>query len=316
MKIYKGEYIKKVVKKNMIKKIVLLLLLLAAIPGVLAIDTSININTWNNYDVDVLILEPTDSYSLIYTYSSKSDGNGMLAFIYKNDIDEFKVSVKVKKNGEVEMYENFGIYKAGEPVYLRVIPGNVSGNYIEEMKKALEEQTAQEQAGGNTTEVTIETQTENPAITGKAVAGRGGVKLPAWAYYTLAAAVIVVAIAFFVTRNLYMKMPPRPPNPKTFTPKAITPSSPSSPSYDNELMDAENKIRQAQEEIDKIKNRKQQLMEAESKFEQAKAELEKAKQGYNIERNKPASNVGKPTYGSDKNRPANNPDRGKPTTLK
>lgn len=100
-----------------------LLFLLVASPFVIAADTTITVQTLPDHDVDVSVLRPTGTYSLIESFHKKSDSNGTTSITFSTTETEYYARVWLKKDNVIIVYEKFEEgYTVGEAKTIEVYP--------------------------------------------------------------------------------------------------------------------------------------------------------------------------------------------------
>lgn len=241
------------------KKIILMLLFLVCLNFVSAIDTEINIRTYPHARANILIIQDSDEYQLLEAINQDVPETGELAVIYSGEENDFKVNVQISYEGETLILEKFGVVSAGEPLYLQVIPGSVSDNFLEDEEiQAAEEKTEEGTAAevaeektliespSETTEKLEEQQAEQAGsgVTGNVVSGNinGFSKTT---YLVLAGIFIALAVFFIVAKTTFWKKDP------AYDYKPIKPEM-----YEHKIEDAERKIKEVEDEIITIKNKK------------------------------------------------------------
>src|SRR3989344_3923812 len=144
--------------------LVLSLFLLFAIPFISATDTKITVTTLPNHDVDISVLRHGQVYSLIESYHKNSGSNGNVSITVSTTEAEFDARVWVKKDNTIIKYEKFETgFTSGTPVNLDVFPEwyikqkeiENSGNFADNDSENLEAVTETEDS-----ETTDETESE------------------------------------------------------------------------------------------------------------------------------------------------------------
>lgn len=258
------------------------------LPLVSAIDTQINVKTLANHKVSIFVIAPEETYRLLESFHILANGTDIVSAIYKGEEDTIKVNVKITKDGKTVIFEKFDDeFRAGENLYLKVIPGDISTNYLED-EKANETKEAGNNETLNTTEQNISTtlateeKTINSSsskkfgISGSAILGE--IKKYTKVYYIIGIILIVTVIVFFIWRSGVIG-------------KVGDKFSSDSSSYDyepikynfkdKEIDTLEKKMKSIQSEINVIKNQKK-ISEAEKKLEEDRRSLDRLKKGENI----------------------------------
>jgi len=105
------------------KKFLAFLIVLVVIPFALAADTKVTVQTLPDHDVDVSILKPTGTYSLIESFHKKSDPNGTISITFSTTETEFYARVWLKKDNSIIEYKKFESgFEVGEPLSLEIYP--------------------------------------------------------------------------------------------------------------------------------------------------------------------------------------------------
>ena len=210
----------------MVNKLIALLIFAALLVfPLVSADLQINIKTLADHKVSVFVLANIDAYSLLESYHGLADGTGMYSTNYVGDAEEIKINVKITKDGETVILHKFeNTFKNGDPLYLQVIPEDISDNY----KKTEDEKAVIEANTSASENVTIESndtqeQKDDAGLTGNVVEN----------------------------------------NPSDI---------------DKQLTDAEEKIKKAQEEINRLRNH-DKIKQKEEKIRKEQEELEKMKRG-------------------------------------
>ncbi len=161
----------------------------------------INLRTISGHRASITILGAGEAYEFLDSFHQDT-GNGELKVVYTGDKGEIDIIVKITKEGETIMNERFDEMSTSGPLYLQVIPGKVSDNYLkldEEKAKKEAEEAAKAQAAAETPEEkTSEEEKKTPesgSVTGSAIEGTD-LKIPKGAYYIVGAIIIVGLLAF------------------------------------------------------------------------------------------------------------------------
>ena len=278
----------------MIKKILVIsFLFLFAMQFILAQDTEIKIKSPEFTEIHLTVLDPDVDYSAYAIYKKTSDAYGDATFIYSGDELIFDLMVVLKKSDKTissEKYRNN--YIAGESVYLEIIPSGyelkktptISGNVIGEtnITNSTEE--------SNITASILNNQTNESAENNKTtflsslgsflksekseeVKQDKGESSFKFLYYIIGV-VLALTIAFFTFRILQTK---RNPNIKVRKLSEVISHTESSSGKDSSnfshlIKEAEEKIKQAQDEIGGLK-KKQQIKDLKEKMIREKEEL-------------------------------------------
>ena len=267
--------------------------LLFILPLVSAVDTQINVKTLANHKVSIFVIAPEDTYRLLESFHINADATGMVSVKYSGIDTEIKVNVKITKDGKTVIFEKFpDEFRAGENLYLKVIPGDVSTNYMEEEKANEAEEVENNETLNKTEQQNVsvtplaeekkEEKTTNSSsskklgISGSAILGE--IKKYTKIYYIVGIILIAGVIVFFIWRSGVIG-------------KIGDKFNSDSSSYDydpikynfkdKEIDTLEKKMKTMQSEINRIKNQKR-ITEAEKKLEEDRKSLDRLKKGEDV----------------------------------
>jgi len=270
---------------------ILFLLTILSISFVSAIDTQINVRTWPNHKASIFVLKPGEVYTMLNSYHINSGSTGEVSTIYSGDDSSIKVTIKITKDGQTVLLQKFeNEFATGSPLYLQVIPNKISENYKqldEQREQNIANQTTSNQTIQNTSqevqtapETTNSTATNatkvNSSITGAAISEKSGIKIPSFVWYILLGLIIAGAIVF-----IFIKLKPKMKTLKTINHGrvALKPMSHKEiKDTTSQLAEAERKIREAQEEINRLKN-KSKMDEIRTRIQKEQEELSKLEKG-------------------------------------
>lgn len=244
------------------------------IPMISAIDTAITIKTIPYHEVQITAFNPsTSSFESWGSLKNYSDQYGDASFTFSSDKYNFNLIVFIKKDNEKVMapkkfLDNF---EAGEPIYLEVAPSGFefieTPNQVEEEIELIENETIQNE--------TIE---DSEPVTSFAIFGEGGL-FSINTFYVVTGIILILGIAGFF---LFKKMKKGIKTPKEIKIKKLSELNQEKKEdiRDNRAIieDAERKIREAQEEIRKIKN-EDKIKEAKKKLIEDQKELMRLREG-------------------------------------
>jgi hypothetical protein len=271
----------------MIKKIFFCVaLLLLALPMAMALNTTIIVHTLPAHDVTITLLEPIDTFSSIKSFPGLYSGLGGLASVsYGGDETVFHIKVLVKKDGGVVVNEQFDEQTAGEIIELDVYPEDfeVPEEEDEEKEKTSDEEDEssedeEEEVLENEENLELEeNQDEQNAdadgITGLAVGkeeNESEKSFPSWIIYLIGVILIAGIIGLVAMKGLHMKRPPH--ERGQVVEKDRREEDGSQISHD--LVNAEEKIRRLQNEINMLKNQ-DKIKQIERRIEEEKEQIEK-----------------------------------------
>ena len=263
----------------MVKKVLIILLLcIFVLQGVSAATTEIQIKTPSFCEVHLTILDAsTSAYSAIASYKNNSDFYGDVTFTHSSDDSVFDLMVVLKKADKRIYSEQFrNDYVAGQPIYLEIIPEgyelietpNASENTTNSTEGLNEtedlNQTQDLNETLNETNITIEdTEPKNRSgILGFSIfnGGENGEEFsfPKFLYYIIGG-ILLLVIAFFVFKFLRTKKTHK----IKITKLSDVKSSKTTEDKDTDskeesavnkiIKEAEEKIKQAQEELNGLK---------------------------------------------------------------
>jgi ABC-type Na+ efflux pump permease subunit len=273
----------------MVNKLLFCMIIILVAPVVLA-DTPITVNTLKDHTLSIIILDPTETYSSLESFHLLNSGaDGKVTVATAVDMDTIDVFVIIRKDGVKILSERLTDFSTESAIDINLYPKGfepetvaADSNYTEEdtTVKTLEEDSAVEtfeEAVEESEEIPkeiIEKNTEEPEftpeITGAAVS-ESLVKIPVVVYFIIAAAIIAAFFILFFSKRLMRKRDP------AYNYKAIK-DFVNVGDTGKDLMDAEKKLKEAQAEISRIKN-KDQIFQAEKKIKEEMEKLEKLKRG-------------------------------------
>lgn len=257
--------------------ILILFLMLTAIT--LANASLINVRTLPDHKASIFVLDPAQVYGLLDSKHITASATGVVSMNCPEDKPAVNINVKITDpNGEQLMFEKFTGLSVSNDIYLQVMPGNISENYKElddaSVAAAVEEAASAANESGEQAAAT-ETSSNESKITGlvtglkeKLISVNEKIN---WTYVIYAVLVIVVigGVVFFVMKR------------SSQLGKLLVVSAKGndySALDEKRLLKVESKLKEAEEEILAIKNKKNELTEAQKQFEEAKKRLEKLKE--------------------------------------
>jgi hypothetical protein len=251
----------------MAKKLACFLVLILIGMAVVSAATEIRVKTLPLRNLSILILDASQTYYLAESFHVSSDINGKANATYSGSINKINIGVKIAQEN---IYDTFGPFNTGQQINLNVIPGDMSSSTgVPEEENAIENIT-ENTTEANLTENVVSNTTSNESkkgfLSGLSISAiKGKIKI---VYYVVG--VILIGGLIF----LYLKFG------REWIKKdvAYNYKSLSSKELSKELSDAEKKLREAQEEINKLKN-KDKIEAMERKIEQDKSELENLRKG-------------------------------------
>lgn len=296
------------------KILIFTLIILFSINLTLALDTRLNFKTSPSYEIILRIMDSTGSTIPGGVYNFKTDSSGKTSLNFSSDtLSSIKLSITIRdSNGK-----NIN-YAEGDPVriirdiktgyiydidLMPIVPVIVKGITIQEEKKQQADalaaatvpvinQTKNETASPAAAPTESANKSSSSFISGFSIASftSGITSKIKWKFvlYFIIAIFVIAFIIFLIaaykrrssssSNNLGIHIGPRN---ESFKVKSLPHTLTSA--EERTLREAENKIRQAQSEINRIKNRNDLIREAEKRLEQDRYELERLKRRYWIE---------------------------------
>ncbi len=255
-----------------------------------ALKTVITLTTsYYDHNITINVMDVLKEGNVLANLNNASDSNGIATFIFdtegKKDMSIYTI---VRKNGKIVATKQFDDLVSGEPIDLELkeIKKVAASASTPPKNEGIQNTTLQNKSqttnntsvGQNSKNITEENKTtvkkeDAEKITG-AVSAESSFNISSAIYYILGAIAIVVIAAFVFKRaKPYF----------SFTNQIKDSSSAvggkglkKTPIIkDKELAVAEKKIKEAEEEIQKIKERNTRIVNAEKRFEEAQRELDK-----------------------------------------
>ncbi|HDZ61202.1 MAG TPA: hypothetical protein ENH46_05840 [Candidatus Pacearchaeota archaeon] len=251
---------------------------------VAAVDTELTVKTVPEMRVDISILRPGYIYSLIESFHETSDASGEIKVTFSHNQDDFKVKVWLKEDNEVFMSESFEEeYPTGEALTLEMYPKWYSPPETEDLVLN-ETNSSGETQEQNTTEQEIiigeSDKVESSKQTGSVIFGEEGIVTKKRIYYILGGILLLVGLFFGSRLLLKHKGEGREIKVRKMsefqaeTKEKAERKEESDREGDNRLANAEKKLKEAQEEINLLKNQ-DRIKELENKIEEDKDRLER-----------------------------------------
>ncbi len=293
------------------KIFICILIILLSVHLTLALDTRLNFKTSPNYEIVLRIMDSIGKTVPNGVYNLKTDSSGKASLNFSSDIlSAIKLSIIVRDS----IGKNIN-YAEGDPVriirdvktgwiydidLIPIVPVIVKGITVEEEKKqqaeALSNATVNETISApvenNTSPNSTETSNNSSKsfISGMSITNftSGITSKIKWkiVLYVIISIFVIAFVVFLIvafarrsskdSSGLGIHIGPR--TNDNF--KVIRQEPKMSYSEERTLREAEHKIRQAQAEIDRIKNRDKLIQEAEKRLEQDRYELERLKRRY------------------------------------
>ncbi len=259
----------------MVKKLIFSLLVLVFLVQVIsAIDTEITVKTLPDHEVQVAVSNPDSSaFELFERFIGTSDEYGDVSFIFSSEEPNFNLILFIKKNNRTVISKKYSDnFIAGELIYIELAPSNF------EFIKAPGNESSENLENQTTNETLEENETETRAkITGSAIFGEEGVFSNKTTYYISGAIILFVVGAFvFFKSKKKLKIP----NEIKVKKLSELQDEKKEKFQDKEqiIEDAERKIKEAQEDIRKIRN-EDKIKEARNKLAEDERELTRLREG-------------------------------------
>ena len=262
----------------MVKKLILSLLVLIFLVQVTsAIDTEIIIKTLPDHHVNINFLNPSPDNGVISfdNFNENSGASGNLSFVFSSNELKFDITAFVMKSTETIVYQRFDDNTVGEPLYLILIPGE--SEIIKNFQEVKNETSEENSTINETTNETLEENGTESKLTSSVIFGEQGLLSNKWFYIPIGIIILLVLGAFVL-----FKLKKKSKTSKEIKVKKLSElqSEKKEKFQDNKeiIEDAENKIKEAQEDIRKIKN-EDKIKEAKKKVIEDEEELVKLREG-------------------------------------
>lgn len=243
-----------------------LFMFLFVMPMMSAIDTEIKIKTLPFHEVQVAVAKPNSvSFESWGNFKNYSDQYGDVSFVFSSDKDSFDLIIYIKKDNEKIMPRKFlEGFIAGDSIYLEIAPSRFT--FIETPSDEIVEEV---NVSENMTQ-----EGEDSQLTGSAIFGEDGLLSGGKIYWIIGGLLLLVA-AFFIFKIIRkkIKFPKVSKEIKIKKLSELEAEKKEKVSDDRSIIeDAEKKIKEAQEDIrklrsdDKIKEAKKKIIEDEKEL--------------------------------------------------
>ncbi len=269
------------------------LALLVCISFVSAIETNITIRTLPWHEVQVTPFDPDkEGISAFDHFENYSDYYGLSNFVFSSEEETFDLIVYVKKSDKTVVYEKYDDeFEAGEPIYLEVVPDgevleNISAPVFEKPDTNIladpvdEENATVEEV--EPSEVIVEQ--ESSGFTGLAILGTD-FSAKEIIYYALGIGVLVfIGLWLFVFRKKSKVVYPEESKQKDIVVRKYSDFRQEQAlervKQSSELSEAEERLRQAQAEVARLRGSNgQRIEEAKRKLMEDEQELMRLRRG-------------------------------------
>ena len=245
-----------------------LLAFLFITPLISSTETNITIKTIPSHKIYLTVLDSsTEDFSAIDRIFGTSDSYGDSLFIYDSEESSFDLAVLIKNGDDTISYEKFREeFPAGEDVYLEVAPDGFE--FIETPEKEEPEIVENSTLLNSTSETNTTEKSKESGITGLTLFGEEGI-LSSKVFYYVAAALFLFIVLFTSGFVIAKRIRNRETVPREIRIRKL---SELRKSDEDIIEEAEKKIKEAQEEIGRIKN-KGKMSDKDRKIEEAKKKL-------------------------------------------
>lgn len=260
--------------------IICIAFLLLLVPLASAIDTTVKIKTLPFHEVQATPLEANAaSFIELDKFRGEADQYGDIEFTFSTTDSTFDMTVFIKWQDKTVISKRFTDgFPVGQELYLEIAPAGAKlletpeteeiaeENLVQEEELAAEAAAAvalAEEEEAETTEEEEVVEEAEAGITGLAISSDILGKAKPFVFYVLGAAVLVGVLVFVFRIRKRTKL------------KADLTSGSANPAI---IVDLQNKIREAQKELNMIKNQ-DKIKEAENKIQKDREELEKLRRG-------------------------------------
>jgi len=262
----------------------LLLIAFISVNIISATDTPITVQTLPDHKVEIRLLQPNEVYTLIDSFYTSSDIQGIATATLSSDVNNFDIKIWVKKGNDVIISERFNeTFNAGSPISLELYPEwyikqkeidmemlAKSSNNSEELGETIldsEEEAIKSDETEKEEVIAKESnnETQGFSLSGLAIFGEGGLLSGKALYYIVGGVLLLVAL-FFGTQGMLKVRRSRSEGGISSGKRG------DDEDFNAELKDAERRIKEAQDEIARIKS-KSTVSEKEKKIMEAKKKL-------------------------------------------
>ncbi len=235
-----------------------------------AVETEINIKTYSGHDIMISTLYPGSVYSLIESYYGESDSDGKFSKLISLSQNTFDLKIWVKNNNQVIVSERFDSLKAGETTNIVMLLGETE--LVESFDEPVQNNTSYNETAVNDSTQTNFTRTDNVSQnsnTGSGITGLStsedtgqGSFFKNNILYMIFGALLLAGAVFFTL----VKLNKFPMNSNDGTGKKVknvkvvklsevkAAKTERIGDYKKAIQDAESKIKDAQKEINQLKN--------------------------------------------------------------
>jgi len=252
----------------MVRKLACFLALILISMAAVSAATDIKIKSLPLRNISVLIFDANQVYSLDTSYHTSTNINGNANVTYTGSISKINIGVKINQDNIYHLFDDK--FDAGQQINLNVIPGEMSSSTGKTEEENVTENITENATESNLTEDVVSNTTGNESKKGflSGLSISEFTKKFKIVYYIIGIIVVAGIVFLFIKFKGQIFKRDIAYNYKSLSNKDLS----------KELVNAENKLKEAQNEINKLKN-KDRIDTMERKIEQDKLELEKLKDG-------------------------------------
>lgn len=253
-------------------------ILMVIMPLILATDLSII--SPPDHRVSISILSTGEGYTLIDSFHKDTGPLGEVNITFTSSITPIDIGVLLRFNGEKVSYTRYGPFDTSKPITIDLTTG-ITTNEVKKQVDQIENNTI-ENEGENITiigEIEENKSIENESsgnILGSAIENLKELKINK-NIALISLAVVIIAIVFFLVYKNIEKFGKESHNGKGFW---LYHKEVSKHGNERDLEQLERKLKEAKDEINKIKNSKDRIEQVQKEFDEARRELERLKRGH------------------------------------
>ncbi len=261
--------------------VVLSVILLTILPLVAAVETAIGVETLRNHQVTLNILNPNtgDAYKSLEG-TSNAEGIATLTYTSSSNQNINIYAIIRNSEGKIVLTKSFESLSTGNAIVLKVLGTTTTAPPVTTPNLTVNETPKNTTPINLTQNLTITQNATNLSTTSASSYSLGSTFTSIWKTlitygYIIGIIIILILLVLLIIKfwpNIRRKIDERQALPRTKEKSSEKDTDAGSP---RELLNAEKKLKQLQQEIDGIKNKNRRIIEAERKFEDAKRELER-----------------------------------------
>ena len=272
--------------------IVFILFAVLIASSVIAYTTEITISTLANHDVEVKVSDPLkEENNLLESFSGNTENTGRVSFSHNSDKSRISVNVIIRKEGKIIPINDEPIYEledqiAGRPINIELIPG-AEQEKEEENLTEIQNTTESNETTANLTEAEAE-ETSQSGVTGEVISendteNKFDIKefFSSNEFYIIGIAVLALIAVFVVFKMGLIKKGNQKFKTRKYSEIKKDLDEEDDEYYEKDEEDedigiekisvAEEKLREAQEEINKLKK----IQDAKKRLAECKRELDR-----------------------------------------